>query len=103
MKKIDCNVSFFPILCSLDENQVFNLVATVSIDLGSVRKLVMVGRVLVNVPQTQVKNVHSGANRNGSTGCFQITRCCEHSTAETGIFTQLQMNALCHVAQMDVK
>lgn len=73
--------------------------ATVTIGLGMVRKCVTVGCVLVNVFRTGVKNVLSGRTEMVR---LELVICCrELSTVEIGIFTQ--MNALCHVAQMDVK
>lgn len=64
-----------------------------------VRKCVTVGCVLVNVFRTGVKNVLSGRTEMVR---LELVICCrELSTVEIGIFTQ--MNALCHVAQMDVK
>lgn len=53
-----------------------------------VRKCVMFGCVLVNALRAEEKNVHSGKQKWLDWSCFQIICCCEHSTAETGIFSQ---------------
>lgn len=64
------------------------LKATVTINLGMIRKLVVVGYVLSNVFRTEVKNVHSGDQKWSDWSCFQIICCCEHNAAQTGLFTQ---------------
>lgn len=61
--------------------------ATATIDLGMARKCVMFGCVLVNALRAEEKNVHSGEQRWLDWSRFQIICCCEHSTAETGIFS----------------
>lgn len=66
--------------------------AAVTINLGMVSKCVMVGCVFGNVFGREVKNVHSGEQKWFDRSCFQLMCCCEHSTAETGISTQMAVD-----------